>query len=105
MKEKLRSVCVHDLIILHNDDVTMIIDDVRERLREKSVIEIEEEREEIMINSLSDKALSSSNSSSSSSSSSNNSNSSSSSSNKEKDNKVKSIGEQLCMKIVGEKVR
>ena len=101
MKEKLRSVCVHDLLILHNDDVTMIIDDVRERLREKSVIEIEEEREEIMINSLSEKALSNS----SSSSSSNNSNSSSSSSNKEKDNKVKSIGEQLCMKIVGEKVR
>ena len=103
MKEKLRSVCVHDLLILHNDDVTMIIDDVRERLREKSVIEIEQEREEIMINSLSDKALS--NSSSSSSSNNNNSNSSSSSSNKEKDNKVKSIGEQLCMKIVGEKVR
>ena len=101
MKEKLRSVCVHDLIILHNDDVTMIIDDVRERLREKSVIEIEEEREEIMINSLSDKALSES----SSSSSSNNNSSSSSSNNKEKDNKVKSIGEQLCMKIVGEKVR
>ena len=103
MKEKLRSVCVHDLLILHNDDVTMIIDDVRERLREKSVIEIEEEREEIMINSLSDKALSNSNSNSSSSN--NSSNSSSSSNNKEKDNKVKSIGEQLCMKIVGEKVR
>ena len=102
MKEKLRSVCVHDLIILHNDDVTMIIDDVRERLREKSVLEIEEEREEIMINSLSDKALSNS---SSSSSNSNNSSSSSSSNYKEKDNKVKSIGEQLCMKIVGEKVR
>ena len=102
MKEKLRSVCVHDLLILHNDDVTMIIDDVRERLREKSATEIEEEREEIMINSLSEKALSSS---SSSSSSSNSSSSSSSSNNKEKDNKVKSIGEQLCMKIVGEKVR
>ena len=100
MKEKLRSVCVHDLLILHNDDVTMIIDDVRERLREKSVIEIEEEREEIMINSLSEKALSNSSSSSSS-----NNSSSSSSNNKEKDNKVKSIGEQLCMKIVGEKVR
>ena len=104
MKEKLRSVCVHDLLILHNDDVTMIIDDVRERLREKSVIEIEQEREEIMINSLSDKALSSS-SSSSSSNITNSSSSSSSSSYKEKDNKVKSIGEQLCMKIVGEKVR
>ena len=103
MKEKLRSVCVHDLLILHNDDVTMVIDDVRERLREKSVIEIEEEREEIMINSLSDKALS--NSSNSSSNNNNNNSSSSSSNNKEKDNKVKSIGEQLCMKIVGEKVR
>ena len=83
----------------------MVIDDVRERLRQKGAVEVEQEREELLINSLTDEALSRSNSNNNTNNNDSNNNSSSGSNNKEKENKVKSIGGQICMKIVGEKVR
>ena len=93
VKEKLRGVCVHDLLVIQNENVVMVVEEGHSRGREVFLGDEE--------------SLGSSSDLSSQLPHSHREKESQREREREKDreSKGKSIGEQLCMKIVGEKVR
>ena len=92
VKEKLRGVCVHDLLVIQNENVVMVVEEGHSRGREVFLGDEE--------------VLGSSSDLSSQLPHSHREKESQREREREKDreSKGKSIGEQLCMKIVGEKV-